>query len=110
MRASRSPRVIEERAKAALRVADPPAMEARPADPEGERRLDPFFPGNPDAAGAETKPLEIRGFGAPRWTAAAGGEEEKPRSLLIGVAKETTVRIGAAALLLNVHTPDATGA
>jgi len=69
-------------------------MQAGPADAEPERGRNPLVAGDSD--GTDAKPergqaLALVGAGR---TAAAGRQEEEVRALLVGVTKETTVRIG----------------
>ena len=51
---------VTERLEAALRVAGPPAVEARPADPELEGRRDALLPRHTDASRPEPEAGEVQ--------------------------------------------------
>jgi hypothetical protein len=90
----RTARSIDERLETAGSVPNAPAMEARPTDPESERRRDPLVPGNPDAMCAEADLDQAAPGVRSRWPATAGREEQEAGTFLIRVTKETTVRHG----------------
>ena len=82
-------------------VGRAPAVQAGPADTELQRGGDAVLLGGPHAADAEAQPREV--LVAPRSgrPAAPRGQEEEARAFLVGVAKRTTVRIGACAWHAN---------
>ncbi len=86
---------IDERLEATGRVAGSPAVEARPADPKGDGRGDALIAGDPDTADPEADVGQTTPRVRPRRPAATGREEQEARPFLIGVAEETTVRLGA---------------
>ena len=98
-------RPIEQRVKTAALVARSPAMKAGAADPEGERCGDAVFAGDPDRAGPGPETGQIRTRRPPRRTTATRRQEEEPRALLIGVPKETTMRLGPVLWRGLVHRP-----
>ena len=78
-----------------VRIPHPPAVEARPADPEGQGRGDALRharsgrTGSGSAARSGPPPIWSR------WSSAAGRQEQEARSLLVGVTEESPMRIGS---------------
>ncbi len=68
-------------------------MEARPADPERERRADAVFPGEPDSPSAESQVGKVAMAHTSWWATPASGQEQEPRALLTTVTEESTMRI-----------------
>ena len=91
----RSARPVDERVEASSLVRDPPALQACPTDPQSERCRNALFPGHPDAPDPEPEAGEIRMNKAPRRTTTTRRQEEEARPLLVGVAKEAAMRLGA---------------
>jgi hypothetical protein len=88
-------RSIDERFETAGPEAEPPAMEARPTGPEGERCRDAFLAGDADTSDPEAQGGQI---GTRRWpgrSSAPRRQEEEARAFLIRMPEETTVRLGA---------------
>ena len=83
--------------EATVSIGTTPAMEAGPADTEGEGCSDTLLVRGPDAADPEAESGQVLTGQWARWSAALGREEEEPGAFLIGVAKWTTMRVGACA-------------
>ena len=79
-------------------------MEARPADPERERRGDAAFPGEPDSPSAEPQVGGVAMAHTPWRATPARRQEQEPRALLVGVTQESAMRIFPMVRLKVVHT------
>ena len=101
----RAARSIGEGLETAGCISDTPAMEARPAGPEGEGRCDALVAGNADAPGPQSEPDQVRTWRWPRRSTATGRQEEEAWALLIGVTEETTMRLGAVTCGELIHAP-----
>ena len=88
-------------------IADTPAMEARPTDPEVEGRRDALVAGDTDAPEPPAQAGQVSTWRWTRWSAATSGQEEEARALLIGVTKETTMWFGAVLARGSRASPDA---
>ena len=91
----RAPSFVSQRLDATGRVALPPAIQARPTGTEGEGRGDALLMCDADAADPKAQTGEILFDPGSGWPPAARGQEQEPRSLLISMAKRSTVWIGA---------------
>ena len=78
-------------------------MEARPADPERERRGDAVLPGEPDSPSTEPQVGKVVMARRPWRATAASRQEQEPRALLVGVTEESTMRILPMVRLKVVH-------
>lgn len=88
-------RSIDKRLQAAGVIADTPAMQARPADAQSEGRRDALLAGDADTAGPEPNGGQTTPGRRSWWTTAASREEQEAWTFLVGVTKETTMRLGA---------------
>ena len=86
---------IDEGFETTSRVADPPAVEARPTGPDLERRGDALVPGDTDASKSQAQAGHVGPWRWPGRPAAPRRQEEEARALLIRVPKETTMWLGA---------------
>jgi hypothetical protein len=86
---------IDKRLETAGVVAAPPAMKALPADPQGEGRCDALLAGDADTSDPETNLGQTTPGGRSGRATAASREKQEARTLLVGVTKETTMRLGA---------------
>lgn len=91
----RAARPVDECLETSDLAADPPAMQARAAGPEGECRRDALLPGDPDAPRPKPEAVQIRTDRPPRRTTAARSQELEARALLVRVAKKTAMQLGA---------------
>jgi len=94
---------IEEGLETTRRISGPPTMEARPAGSEGEGRCDALLLGDADAPGPQSEADQVRTWRWARRSAAASRQEEEVRPFLVGMPKETTVRIGPIVRLELIH-------
>ena len=93
----RAATAIPQRFETAGRIPPSPAMQAGPADPEGQGRGDAVLIGRAHAADAEAQAGQILAGPVGGWPAATRGEEEEPGTLLVSMAQWTTMGIGACA-------------
>jgi NADPH:quinone reductase-like Zn-dependent oxidoreductase len=102
-RGRRTPRHVEQRGEAALLVPDSPAVQARPADAEGQGGGDALVTCHPHAARPEAKLRETRAELIRRWPASSGREEQEVRAFLVGVSEEAPVGILPVVGLERIH-------
>ncbi len=99
----RSTRPVDETFETVHGVPALPAMEARPADPEPERRGDAVFPGQPHSPSTEPQVGRVALARTPWRATPASGQEQEPRALLVGVTEESAMRNFSMVRLKVVH-------
>ena len=99
----RAARPVGECLETAGLVAGPPAVEARPADAEGQGRGDALVTGDPHAPGAEAQARQAAPDVRSWRTTAAGREEEEAGAFLVRVPEQSAVGLGAVLARDLVH-------
>ena len=105
MAGNRSPRTREqETLKAISGIAAPPAMEARPTEPQCKCRRDALLAGDSDGACADAQGGNVALLARPRRATPSTGKKQEARTLLVGMTKQAAMGVGLVWRLDVVHT------